>query len=153
HIPNVIAAFSNSKLRMQVTQVHLIHVRGDSLRAPGEGTGTPGSPDEAMPGKPIGGPLGVPGGGGRGSDEGGGDIVGGAARPLPGGAIGIGGVGGTGAFPGTGSGLFPAPADEEVGNLVEMTVYAIASLYEKFPAKPDAPASGTASSGVGAPAK
>lgn len=139
HIPNVIAAFSNSKLRMQVTQVHMTHVR-DPLRAPGEGAPSPGGPDDAgTPGRP-GFPGRLPGGGRGGDDTGSPDYTG----PVPGRPgmplLGTPGQIAPGQPPVPGAGLFPDVGGEQgAGNLVEVTVYAIASLYEKFP-PPKAPA-------------
>ena len=133
HIPNVIAAFSNSRLRMQVTQVHMVHVRGDSLRSPTEGTGGT-RPEDGGGGilPPKGGSPRFPDGGfgDRGSGDGdGGPTFGRGGGGLP---LGLGGQPGTGQ-PGSGSSLFTPTENEDEGNLVELTVYALASLYERYP--------------------
>lgn len=138
HLPNVIAAFSNSRLRMQVTQVHLIHVRGDSLRPPETG-GLSGGDEGGQPTKP-GFPR-FPGGGELGSPD-----EGGRPQVIPP-AIGFPGGGG---LQGTGGSLFPtSAADEDEGNLVELTVYAIASLYERYRDKPATPPGGAQPPGPG----
>src|SRR5262249_12347624 len=116
HIPNVLAAFSNSPLRMQVTQVHMVHVRSDMLRPPAEGgaPGVPGGPDDGgLPPKP-GFPRSPRGEGGTPDDLGPG-----VARP---GFPALGGPPGTSGSP-AGQGLFAAGAGEEdEGNLVGLTV-------------------------------
>jgi hypothetical protein len=130
HLPAVELALANSRLRIQTTQVEWEHVPG--IQQAGEAGGTGGAPvgpgmlggerdrrpgGPAMPGIPGGFKgglkLGGPGGPGMPSPPGG---FRGMGPPMPGGAAGDGG-------------------DEADPNLIELTVYGIAVLYERFPPK------------------
>ena len=129
-LPTVITALSNSKLRVQVTQVQYQYIPfgasqsiggGPSMGMPGMGgpsMGMPGMPGGRAGGMPgMGGPsMGMPGmPGGRGGDEGG-PAMGGPPTSGPSGS---------------------ALAD---GNLVDVALYGIAVLYERFPEDPKAKA-------------
>lgn len=117
HIHDFLAELANCHLRFQITQVQIRHVRDvasimETAATPGTGTGPgtgPGDPGDESPG-------GRPGGiGGRQPGPG---------TPGPG----MPGPGMPG--PGTPGGLVASnPLDP---NLVELTVYGIATLYEKF---------------------
>jgi hypothetical protein len=200
NIPDVLAAFENSTLRIQVLQYHWNHFRdkikppiaeeqqpGQVASARGRGPAFPGMGEgDAMTGGGGGRRGGV---GGKFGGQGGGmeDAMGGGRRGQGGGFRGPGagapGLGGGGArFPGMGEGpgmaggmmsqmqqrfgrggrpgfggfaMGPgtmhfssasAEDEEEDMNLVELAVYGLASLYEKFPPKPatpETPAGGT----------
>lgn len=148
HVHDVMSTVSNSRLRIQVTQVHFHHAR-DVQRA-GAAPGT-------VPGYPPG--------------------ASGPAAPgtMPGGAVPPGygsppGPGGPGMSPGPGRGMFPGmipgrpflpgagdpggarggPAETTSGfvdnaRLVELSIYGIASLYERYPPRPvaDTPSPGS----------
>ena len=159
HIHDVLTAVANSRLRVQITQVQLQHAEG--IR--------PGASGDALAGGPGGMPgMMGPGGLGRGGDP---DAP---AGPGAAGALGPGamqpGMGGPGmagpgmmgpgmAGPGMmgpgmpGMGGAPGFGYEEADpNLVEMAVYGIASLYERFPPKPPADAAATPAADAAAPA-
>lgn len=124
HIQDVLTAFSNSRLRIQPTQVHFQHVRGVGPQPP------PGS--ERDPEKP--GTIEKPGFPRPNPKLGGGGI--GTLPPRPGGEN----PGGVGKPP------FGQPvadqgrtgADEDP-NLVQLAVYGIASLYERYPPRQGGP--------------
>jgi hypothetical protein len=142
YIPDVLAEVSNSRLRIQLTQVQIVHARtiGPVQNQPGPGGGKP--PGGKPPvGPPVGGrpPLG--------------------GRPRPGGIGGGDGMGGEGSRPPGGGGLFPpggpgpsppppgpGPGGGKPGpteadpNLVELGIYGIAALYERFDPSKAAPA-------------
>ncbi|MFO0879652.1 MAG: hypothetical protein U0840_20085 [Gemmataceae bacterium] len=156
HIHDVLTAFANSRLRLQITQVTLHHVPDQGGSAPPPSPGASGG--TAPPaGPPPGGmaPTSAPGAarsgrGGMAMPPG----MGGGAGPAMMGGMGyprpfIGGprpgeegapsmVGGAGGAPGA-----AGPSVPNSVRLVELTVYAIASLYERFPPRakdPNAPA-------------
>jgi len=139
YVNTVLSTMANNKLRMQVTQVEWNHVpRSRTMLASGlpglpggGGFGFPGAPPGGMPGTGI--PPGLTPIGG----------VPGAVPGLPG-AGGVPGLPGrppVGAPGGPGAGSNPALASLglEDGNLIDLTIYAIASLYERYPPKPGAP--------------
>ena len=151
YVNTVLSTMANNKLRMQITQVEWNHVprsramlAGGLPGAPGSGGfGFPGAPPGGIPGgtgippglSPIGGTPGIPG------------LPGGTGVPgIPGGT-GVPGIPGrppVGAPTGPGAGSNPALASLglEDGNLIDLTIYAIASLYERYPPKPGAPVAG-----------
>jgi hypothetical protein len=157
NIPDVLAAFANSKLRIAVNQFHWQHSHDSIMprvietvpgaptpqpvaQRPGRGGGGRFSEREGVPGRTGGGQVAAPstgagrrGGGGRFGGEGG--EAPGGGRPGQGPQMAAGGqqpsfLGGT--HPSSGSG---APEQEEDMNLMNMSVYGIAALYEKYPPK------------------
>jgi hypothetical protein len=145
YIPDLLTAVTNSRLRIQITQVQWQH-------APGAGatSGTPFLPGGTSPGEP-------PGGGDTDDDKRG---TGKGPFPPAGGGLtppGVGGMapgagmrppGGTfppGMFPGGGMGLpgTTGQTEESDPNLVEVAVYGIASLYERYPPPKPQDQSGT----------
>jgi len=132
---DVLAAIANSRLRIQTTQVswnHVANVRSEKI----ETKGVAGS--EAAGGKTKGGvEEGVPGGGFRPPIP----PKGGYGPPSP-------GAGPPGGF---GSGeMRRSIGDQDDPNLIELSVYGIASLYERYPPKPPAaPAPETAKTPTG----
>jgi hypothetical protein len=140
YVPDVLTALANSQLRMWTTQVYWQHVQGIRQQnaesamvaggGPPPGAGGFGPPRPGVGGPPPGvgsavGPPGTPEGAGR------------TPRPRPGRGMPM-----PPGFPGPmgegGGGAFSSVADEDDPNLVELVVYNIASLYERFP--PRAPA-------------
>ncbi len=172
NLPDVLCAFSNSsRMRFQVTQYHwkrvylnsaagLQYSSGSGAGAGGPSAGTGGSRPMGGTGPSAGfGPM-----GGMGARPGGsapigrfGPMGGGGMRPMGGdpsagggAASGIGGKFGGGGMAGSGSGSssnVPTFTDQPPTNLIEITVYGIANIYEK-PKESTAPASTT---GVTAP--
>jgi hypothetical protein len=149
HIEDFLTAFANSRLRIQTTLINAQHFR-ENIKPREEGGpvggGVPGSASgEPQPRPPtaVGGPGSGPRGGGMG-------ITGIGGIQAPGG-------GSMGGPPrGYGQGTMPGlqmpgymgqpgmmgqrPTDEEEDmNLVELAVYGIASLYERFPQKQQTP--------------
>jgi hypothetical protein len=170
HIAELLSAFSNSPLRVQVTQCHW-QVCHDKLTPTTEETGgIPGTgPSGVGGGSKLGGIAGMAGLGGgvgqgpgggmgrRGRDEDGRNSIyrgGGKGAGMGMGAQMVGPMGagnrpgslGGPGRPGMGSGLggigmgAGSEGEEELSmNLLEVSIYGIASLYEKFPpAKPAA---------------
>jgi len=134
YVPDVLTALTNSRLRMWTTQVQWKHIPGYSVPPPPEenvvatrpsGGGGPGPEGPMGPGPMGPGSLGPkPGGGGLGIPP-----MGPMGPMGPGGMLGSGG----------GSGYDPnAITIQDDPNLVELSVYAIASLYERYPPKPAA---------------
>lgn len=134
YVQDVLAAVANTRLRFQTVQTHMNRFRGNLTYAVSGGSG-PGSPDGLSGGPPPGTGssdatgAGPPPRGGPPPGPGIGSIPG---TPPPGG-------GGPPGFPGPGFGGFfggSAPRssneDQVSGNLVELGVYGILSLYEKF---------------------
>lgn len=126
---DVLTVLANSRLRLQIVQSHLSRFRGaisyfgeSAAAGPGEVNGPGGppmGPPGAFPGGPPPGPMGPPMG--------------------PPGAFPMGPPGGfPGGFPGFGSASAPRSSSEDVasGNLIDLSVYGIASLYEKFQTAP-----------------
>lgn len=139
HVNTVLSTMANNKLRMQITQVEWNHVPRSRPMLAGGLPGMPGSGGFGFPGAP---PGGLPG---TGVSPGMAPIGGipGATPGLPGGP-GVPGLPGrppVGAPGGPGAGGNPALASLglEDGNLIDLTIYAIASLYERYPPKPGAP--------------
>jgi hypothetical protein len=116
HVQDVLRALSNSRLRFQNTQIHYERFRG-LLSMDGGGGAADVPPGPAFPG-PGRGPDPLAGRMRRGRENGP------AGRPL------LGGVPGDN----------PSAEDEASSNLVELTVYGLISLYERYP--PKAPATG-----------
>jgi hypothetical protein len=140
NIQDVLIALADSRLRVQTTQVAFQHVRGIRPADAGEGQpgmaerpGAPGAPPPSM------GKL-MPGVGTGGLRRGGGDDDR-PAGPRGGKFGGPGGMGGMipppgGIPPGGGYGAPAATGqDEDDPNLVELSVYCIATLYERYPPK------------------
>ncbi len=119
---DVLTALANSRLRMQIVQSHLGRFRG-TISYFGEGTtAAPDGPSASgtspmAPGGPPPGPL---------------------SRPGPMGPPPPMGPGAFGGFPGLGSSSAPRSSSEDVasGNLIDFSVYGIASLYEKYQSEP-----------------
>jgi hypothetical protein len=133
HIPDVMAAIANSRLRIQVTQVQIGHARGVKPQV----SGGPAKPStEQAPAVPVaGGPALPPAAGG--------------VRQLPGAALAgrLGRVGGARGGEGRPNPAVPAAVpqpgspgtnavitDTDDPNLVELAIYGIAALYERFDA-------------------
>lgn len=142
HIQDVLVALTNSPLRFQVTQTHLQRFRG----AGGGATSSPGAvfaqPSFGPSVGPSAGPGGIPrdgmaafGGGGRSGGRGG-AIPGAPDSPYQGGQNpGTPPPGATQQVP-TGPDVMTLLAEEGGGSLVELAVYGLASLYERYPPKP-----------------
>jgi hypothetical protein len=139
YVTDALAAFANSALRFQVTQYHWTRFRGklDDPNATTLAGGMGGLP--GMPGGPpglggFGGPAGMPGGPGRGGDDGGEYGGPGAGGFGPGGPPGLGGPGGFGGPGGYGSSSL---SEEQVtSGLVELSLYGVITLYERYDAPP-----------------
>jgi hypothetical protein len=142
HVDRVLTAFNNSKLRFLMTQVLLNHyghsVKPDlSSERADEGAAGPGPMGPTGPmGAGSGGPA-FPGGSGKGG------LVG-PGRPggfFPGGKMpgGFGPVGGGS----DSNGSQPAATDNMEANM-ELVIYGIVTLYERYPPKPAAGAGGDA---------
>ncbi len=144
-LPTVITALSNSKLRVQVTQVQYQYIPFGASQSIGGGPGI-GGPGMGMPGMPgMGGPgMGMPGMGRPGMGMPG---MGGAGMTMPGApggpgappkGMGFGGGEGSGeGGPAMGGPGAPGSALAD-GNLVDVALYGIAVLYERFPEDPKA---------------
>jgi len=150
NIPDVLAAFTNSKLRIQVTQFHWQHYRG-SIQPHAEETPGPAPTSQPVVQAPAAGPR---GGGrfGEGREGGRGEATPqrgpvGAARRFAGSQEGMGSVApqlqlGLGNQPGRGlfgnapggTGSQSVDQEEDMG-LMEISIYGVASLYEKYPPK------------------
>jgi hypothetical protein len=173
HIHDFLGALANSRLKIQTLQIHWNHSR-DKIKPSGEedpDTNTnKRSATAAQPTRPTGvnqppmppsgmGTLGRrPDMGGMGREMGRG--MGGGGRQGQMGKLGggfgfgggFGGPGGSGfgkqvtasraAVPGTSA--TSASEEDEPMTLVELSVYGLATLYERFPGKPEAPAEGAA---------
>lgn len=143
YVNTVLSTLANNKLRMQITQVEWNHAARTrpSLLAGGGMPGGPGGTGFGFPGAP---PGGFPGSGMAPPGlAGSGPLSGGfpGAQGGPGGFPRFPGRPGAGPPPGPGAGSNPllASLGLEDGNLIDLTVYAIASLYERYPPKPGAP--------------
>jgi hypothetical protein len=184
HLSELLSAFTNSRLRIQVTQCHW-QVFRDKIAPPSEET-SPGGTGPAvgksgMAGTTPGTTMGMRGSRGRrGEDEargamgnnmyrgggagklsglGGGTMLGSmgaSGMKLPpglGSKLGMGGLsmGGAG-MPGGGSqfGASDGEAEENL-NLLEVAIYGVASIYEKYPPKPITPPDATADAAAGQP--
>jgi hypothetical protein len=150
YIQDVLLAYANSPLRFQITQVHWQRFRG-SLGTPA-GTSAGGGGFLGM-GLPGGGP---PVGGGDDDMGGVGGKIGGSATGTLGSGFDLGGGGGLGKMgfgPSTPGGPLGGPAGGPLGNplgglsvseaqlssgLVELTIYGIVSIYEKYQPPGDA---------------
>jgi len=136
-VQDVLTALANCKLRFQTVQTHLTRFRGSlSYVAQNQGMGmfNPPGPGEGE------------GEGDRGAGPGPGGPPGPAGPPIPGmparggppgGFPGMPGLppffgGPGGGFPGMFSGIRSSAEDQVAGNLVEVGIYGITSLYEKF---------------------
>jgi hypothetical protein len=170
HLPELLAAFVNSKLRIQVNQVHWQHCREPMNPNQNEGQFTPSAPTAPVAGPRTMGPGGptsgstmiagqkVPYGANnpalsRGERDRGRMPGPGGPQPLPRGAMGgpVGGRPTPGAGPGMnvmrgpGASLTPTEGEEQEDlNLLEVAVYGLASLYERYPPAPK-PAEGASS--------
>ncbi len=149
HMQDVLTAVINSRLRIQITQVQWKRIRGVKSMGPSNGPG--GGDRTTAPGVPPGG--GVPGskpgvsGGGASPPGGGGSggRVSGGGSSTPGGGTPPGGIPGSGANtpPGGANNSAQGSGDDSDPNLVELAVYGIAALYERYPPRPPATAEGT----------
>jgi hypothetical protein len=160
-IPDVLVALSNSKLRFQITQVHWSRIHTMPPNSASETPGTPAGPATSSP----------PRGGGASSDI----RPGSGFRPgsAAGATVGAMSPRGTGAMP-AGSGFFPPSSssmpggtsaehalssDQQTANLVDLTVYGVATLYErpkdaaaaKTPISPSSTTTPTSTPAPGAP--
>jgi hypothetical protein len=167
HLQDLLTAVANSRLRIQITQVQWKRSEGYKRGTMVASAPAPGSGGEARPGGFLGGSTSGPPmpGSGRGPGEvrpGGGKMSGaplmmpgsgggppgypgmvgrGVMMPPMGGMVSPGGMGG--GFPG-GFGSPSATTDQSDPNLIEVAVYGIAALYERYPPKPPAqPQGGT----------
>jgi hypothetical protein len=156
HMQDLLTAVANSRLRIQITQVQWLRREGIKLNtysggpaggAGGSGgMGTPGSGggDSRPPmGSGSGGnkPGGGMGAGPLGSGSGG--KPGGAGGPAGAGPLGGSGIGGS---PPAGGGGAPSATNlnEDDPNLVEVAIYGIAALYERYPPRQAETAGGAA---------
>src|SRR5579883_2545136 len=156
-IPDVLVAYANSPFRFHAVQYHWRRFHGTIPVNTGTPTGAPGGSGPF--GGPYGGPFGGPGGPGGDSDANGpsvGGLIGNglAGSPPPGGGVGKFGMGGPppgyggfgggyGMFGGGGSSGIVSEAQANAG-LVELTIYGIISLYEKYDPSKDPTAADTA---------
>jgi hypothetical protein len=158
NVPEVLAAFTNSKLRIQVTQIHWQHFR-ESVQ-PVIQEEPPEQPQEVAQATP----RRRPGGKGEVSESGPGGVEaqqrsrtgragkrsGGAPTfrlgPNQGSGISLGGS------PKLRTGPESVDQEEDMG-LIEVSVYGIASLYERYPPKPTSDAPGTPASTTKEPKK
>ena len=152
HIHDILSSFSNSRLRMQITQVSFHHVRDVTRSTASEVPGTGGSKTPTGPKMPDGpdGPTSPPGiGGSSNPNRGmmmppmpgssmtpGGSMAPGGGRVIFGRPTG-GGEGGN-TRPAGGGGVLGTSKARVIDNarLVELSIYALASIYERFPARP-----------------
>lgn len=136
NLQDLLLALANSPFRFQITQVHWSRFRGTILTESGSGSGgSSGSPLQVGGSGGGSSPVGLQGEG-FGGGLGGGLSPGGLrpGGPGPGSAVPSGP--GIGAFSGEG-----ADADVQMtSGLIEVSVYGIASLYEKYQPEADAPA-------------
>jgi hypothetical protein len=165
HINDILAAVANSRLRIQVTQVSMLHMPNvqrssheSATTASGGMGGVGGMASSGLrpAGSPAAGLLGgmSMGSGGRGSmsppagmgPRSGGDLRGsGSGRPTTGpassgrpGMTGPQPYGPSGPRPGGAGGTPDPTVGQPVDNarLVELVIYGLATLYERFPARP-----------------
>jgi hypothetical protein len=167
HIPEFLAAFANSRLRIETLQMHWNHIREKIKPEPKESPGATNKPP------PVAGNLpqmpnfrpGSPGGGGKmmGMGAMGGGDMAMNAQAMMRGYMGMGrgqmsgmGMGSFGGQPGslgpTRTATLGDEEEEAEMNLVELAVYGIASLYERYPPKPEAAPTPAASQPAAAPA-
>jgi hypothetical protein len=151
NIPDVLTALANSKLRIQITQVQFQHARGVQPAAGGSEPGAGGTAMGPMPPGAMGPTMGRPGmvrpGAGGGTPPGYGQMMerarGGRGDsrygPMPPPPTSREGV------PGAPGGFGPETAgmSEDDPNLVELGIYGIAALYERFPPKKKEPGADT----------
>lgn len=157
HVHDILTAVANSRLRIQITQVSLTHAPEAKRGVLGSAAAGPGG---LAGGRPLGGVAGMPGGEAGsspdgGSEEGGRGPGGRAPGPMMGGSMGGMGSMGSMGYPsrpgmsgfGGGDGgygmpsMSPGVADKtatfyDTANLVELSIYGIAALYEPFPPRP-----------------
>ena len=174
YIQDVLIAYANSPLRFQTTQVHWKrfsgNLSGGPESGPGGGFGEGGPVVSSGTGSAGGGfgtfgegGVGPAGGGSRGGFGRGG--AGGAAigpgpglappiLPTPGpmgGPLLPMGPGGPGGFGGPGGTMTSISESQLTAGLVELTIYGVVSLYEKYQEGGDAPATAPAATGAPAP--
>jgi hypothetical protein len=154
HIHDILASISNSRLRMQITQVSFHHVTGvtrASLDGPAPAGNVPGGnrPGENRPGG-IGRPPAAGGGPMGPGPKGPGPMGPGSMTPPPG--MMMPQMPGSSSYGGSGRTIFGGPRDGDTGSarptgvagtstartldnarLVELSIYAIASLYDRYP--------------------
>lgn len=158
YIHDILSTVSNSRLRIQITQVTAHHARDvnrNALGAPGvPGATGPGGSPTGYPGAPGGSPSGYPGTAGGspppgysgaptaapGSGPGPGGYQGMPGRSMPPGMM----LPGRTFMPGmVNDGARGGPAETtsqfvDNARLVELSIYGIASLYERYPPRPAA---------------
>ena len=141
-VNTILTTMANNRLRMQITQVEWNHLPRKRMLAGGGagGTGFPGAAPGGFPsmGAPSGMAPGLPAMGGM------------PGRP-PGSPFGIPGAAAPGGASGAGSNPNLASLGLEDGNLIDLTIYAIASLYERYPPKPGAETAGGSGGDSAAP--
>jgi hypothetical protein len=141
-VNTILTTMANNRLRMQITQVEWNHLPRKRMLAGGVagGTGFPGAAPGGFPsmGAPSGMAPGLPAMGGM------------PGRP-PGSPFGIPGAAAPGGASGAGSNPNLASLGLEDGNLIDLTIYAIASLYERYPPKPGAETAGGSGGDSAAP--
>ncbi|QDU23440.1 hypothetical protein [Urbifossiella limnaea] len=157
YVQDVLIAYANSPLRFQTTQVHWKRFTGTLSGGGAEGGGGYGGEGGVATTGP--GTSGIGFGGPPGEDGGPGASMGrpGFGRGGPGSASGPPGMPGPGVMPMPGPGVMPGPGSpggtltsisesQLTAGLVELTIYGIVSLYEKYqvPTDPNAPATPTA---------
>lgn len=148
HIHDVLAAIANSRLRIQVTQVTLHHTVDQRPTPVAAAGGAAGGTTRPPTGGGTSGGLGDPGGMsgmmsammGRFGGGGSGGLTGRPFQPgQTGRQVGEGVMGGSGGAPGVAGGSGGQAAGggmfQDTAQLVELSVYGIASLYERFPAR------------------
>jgi hypothetical protein len=128
HINDVLVAVANSRLRIQTTQVEFQHLGLSS--GFGMGGRFPGGPMSGGPGGLPAGAQGAPGV----TMPGGKFPPPGTSQPS-GPSSGMSGPPRGGEFPGGPTPPGTAPSATDDPNLVELRIYGIASIYERFPAK------------------
>jgi hypothetical protein len=161
HIPEFLGAFANSILRIQTLQCHWHHTKEkikptatDSSSGPapvagggkpqpaGGFPGLPGMPPGGRGGNKFSGMMGAGGAGGMGMGMGMGMGGAGGRNPMLSMLGGGQGVRAPGGLPGGMGGFNPLAGGEEEEeaetNLVELAVYGLASLYERYPPKDQA---------------
>ncbi|MFO0851929.1 MAG: hypothetical protein U0871_25690 [Gemmataceae bacterium] len=166
---DALVAYANSPLRLQITQFHWKRFRGDlrSTTAAGASSGYGGDGGEGGEGGVAGGGdggegggPGGPGGGRRGMMGPGAADAGSPDSGAPGGLMGaglMGGglMGGPGGMSPYGSAASAAAESQVTSGLVELTIYGIVTLYEKYPDQQPAdatpPAGGTTETPAAAP--
>jgi uncharacterized membrane protein len=157
HMQDVLTAVTNSRLRIQITQVQWKREEGYKPGALASGGGVAGGmgggmfPGGSFPGSYMGGsgagrPGGMLGGSGSGPPAG---MLGGAGAGSGGSYMG--GRGAGGGSPTGGGTSATAASDQSDPNLIEVAIYGIAALYERYPPKQPAKPEGGGNPGQPVP--